>query len=103
MLPPARVLVDVRTKAALLDLGRSAGFLQLLLDRLRLLFGDAFLDRRGSALDQVLGLLEAETGDFPHRLDDIDLLLAERGQDDGELRLLLDRSGLAATCRRSSR
>ncbi len=50
----------------------------------------------GARLDQVLGLLEAEAGDRAHLLDDVDLLVAGRRQDDGELVLLLGRSAAAA-------
>ena len=52
---------------------------------------DAFLDGLGSALDQVLGLLQAQAGDRADFLDDVDLLVAGVGEDDGELRLLLGR------------
>ena len=40
----------------------------------------------GSALDDVLGLLEAKTGERAHDLDDLDLLVAEGGEHDVELR-----------------
>ena len=47
----------------------------------------------GARLDQVLGLLEAEAGDFADGLDDVDLLVAGGLEDDVELGLLLDRRG----------
>src|SRR5690606_34805444 len=73
----------------LLDLDRSAGLFQLLLDLLGLLPGDALLDRLGGAVHQVLGLLEAQARDLPDDLDDLDLLGTGVGQDDVELGLLL--------------
>src|SRR6188768_3820268 len=69
--------------------GRACGF-ELLLDLLGLVLVDAFLDRLRSALDQVLGLFQAEAGDRAHLFDHIDLLGTYRGQDDVELGLLLD-------------
>ena len=47
-------------------------------------------------VDQVLGLLQPEARERPDLLDDLDLLVAGRGEDDVELVLLLGRSGLAA-------
>src|SRR3954470_4733567 len=44
------------------------------------------------AVDQVLGLLEAQAGELAHDLDDLDLLVAGRLEDDVELVLL--RAGL---------
>ena len=46
-----------------------------------------------SGFDQVLGFLQAQAGDGADGLDDFDLLLAGRLQDDVELGLLFDRSG----------
>ena len=45
--------------------------------------------RLGGAVHQILGLLQAQAGEGPNLLDDLDLLLAGRGQDDVELGLLL--------------
>ena len=73
--------VDVPTFAVsevLLDLDRGPDFLELLLDGRRLVLGDAFLDDLGRAVDQVLGLLEAEARDLADDLDDVDLLVAGR-------------------------
>ncbi len=47
------------------------------------------LDGLGGAVHELLGLLEAETGDGPHDLDDLDLLLAGALQHDVEGGLLL--------------
>ena len=84
---PKRILLDV-------DLG--AGFLKLLLEVSSFALGDRFLDRLRSAFDEVLGFLEAETGDGADFLDDLDLLVAGRGQDNGELGLLLGGGGSAS-------
>ena len=46
----------------------------------------------GAAFDQVLGFLEAKTGDGADFLDDVDLLSASVGEDDVEFRLFLGRS-----------
>src|SRR5580704_1729238 len=85
-LPPSR-----RTRLLELDLG--ASFLELLLDLLRLGLVDAGLDVLRRAVDEILGVLEAETGDLADDLDDADLVGAAALEDDGELRLLLGRSG----------
>src|SRR6476620_2463341 len=52
-----------RFQPALFQLDGRAGGFELLLDLLCLVLIDAFLDGLWSALDQVLGLLEAEAGD----------------------------------------
>src|SRR5690606_19247225 len=75
----------------LLDLHLGAGVLELLPERVGVGLGDAFLDRLGRAVDQVLGLLETETGGRADDLDRLDLLLAGRDQHDGEFGLLLGR------------
>src|SRR5512133_2517907 len=53
----------------LLEFHLGSGLFQLSLDLLRLVLGHAFLDGLGCALDQVLGLLEAQTGERTHFLD----------------------------------
>src|SRR6266540_1125152 len=58
--------------------GPSVG--ELLLDRLGLVLADAFLDRLGSAVDQVLCFLQAEAGDFAYCFDDVDLIRADHRQ-----------------------
>src|SRR5229473_1877991 len=66
---------------SLLDLDSRTRLFKLLLELRRLVLVDTFLDALGRALDQVLGLLEAETGDRAHFLDDVDLgLLGRRGR-----------------------
>ena len=97
---PCRSILIVRPRepspaageALLLDLDSRPILLEDLADLLRLVLVDAFLDRLRSALDQVLGLLQAEAGDGADLLDDVDLLVARLGEDDGELRLRLDRA-----------
>src|SRR6266705_4159464 len=54
---------------------------KLFLDFCCLFLVDAFLDRLRRGLDEILGLLEAELRQRPHFLDNIDFLLADRGQD----------------------
>src|SRR5258708_25020313 len=78
---------------ALLQLNLGASLLELGLDLLGFVLVDAFLDRLGRALDQVLGFLEAEAGDGADFLDDFDLLLAGGGEHARELRLFLRASG----------
>src|SRR5207244_1590805 len=81
----------------LLELDRGAGLFELRLDRVRLVLGDALLDRLGSRVDEVLGLLEAEPGDRADDLDHLDLLGTRPGEDDVERRLLLRLGARIAT------
>src|SRR5918995_6367161 len=91
-------------RPSLLDLDAGAGLLELGLDRVGLLARDAFLHRLRSAVDQVLRLFEAETGDRADDLDHADLLLAGRRQHDVERRLLLSsRSAVTGRSRAGSR
>src|SRR5262245_2511387 len=78
------------TNSHLFEFHLGPGLLQLGLDLLRLFLVHAFLDRLGRALDQILGLLEAQPGERTDFLDHLDLLLAHRRQPYGELGLLLD-------------
>src|SRR5512147_2124618 len=75
----------------LLDVDLGAGFFELLLDLGGLVLRDAFLDRLGRALDEILGFLEADAGHFADHLDRVDLVAARVGQDDRELGLLFSR------------
>src|SRR3546814_8308148 len=61
-----------------LELAGRPRILELLLELLGLVLGGAFLARLRSPLHQVLGLLQAETGDRTDPLDHVDLLLAGR-------------------------
>src|SRR5690606_40937147 len=86
--PPARRAGRRRAHARLLDVDLAAGRLDLLLDLRGLVLRHAFLDRLRRALDEVLGLLEAEARDRADLLDHLDLLVAGAEEDDVELRLL---------------
>src|SRR5499427_4224106 len=78
---------SVALTSHLLEFHLGPGLLQLSLDFLRLVLAHAFLDGLGRALDQILGLLEAQTGERAHLLDHLDLLLADGGEHGGELGL----------------
>src|SRR5438105_4502302 len=80
----------------LLELDGGAGGLELGLGLLGVLLGNFFQDGLGGAVDQVLGLLQAQAGERPDLLDDLDLLVAGGGEDDVELVLLLDGLGRRA-------
>src|SRR6185437_1231119 len=69
-------------RGLLLELDRRARFLELRLDRVRLLFVHALLHGVGRAVDEVLGLLEAEARDRADDLDHLDLLAACGCEDD---------------------
>src|SRR5206468_3722556 len=89
---------------ALLDLDGGACLFELRLDRVRLVPRDAFLDGLRSGVHQVLRLLEAETGDGAHHLDDLDLAIARPVENDVERGLLLRSRAVAApAARRGSR
>src|SRR5215207_2112172 len=87
-------------RSRLLDLGGSAGLLDLLEQVLRLLALDPLLDRLRRLVDQCLGLLEAETGGRADDLDHSDLLVAGAGQHQVDGASLLLRGG-AITARRA--
>src|SRR6202012_4583237 len=78
-----------RGAVLLLDLNGGAGALEGSLGLLRGLLVDLLQDGLRRAVDQVLGLLEAEAGERTHLLDDLDLLVASGLEDDVELVLLL--------------
>ena len=82
----------------LLDLDLRAGFLELLLEGLGIVLGDAFLDGLGSGLDKALGLGKTQTGELADDLDDLDLRSGvETGEDDVELGLLLSSGSSSAS------
>src|SRR4051794_37552401 len=88
----------------LLDLDRTAGVLELLLDVLGLVLGDAFLDVLRRAVDEVLRFLETQAGELTNDLDHLDLLVAGALEDDGPFVLLLGRSRRrAGSCRTGHR
>lgn len=87
-IPPVRRDATWCAKKKLLQFDRSAGGLQLGLDVVRFVLGNALLDRAGSAVNKGFGFLQAERGDFPDNLDYFDLLLTSASEDDVELGLL---------------
>src|SRR5215469_130207 len=64
---------DFEPSEPLLYFDRRARFGELLLDILGLFLRDAFFHRLGRAVDQILGFLQAQAGDFTNRFDDVDL------------------------------
>ena len=54
----------------LLNLNRSASFLQAILNIFGLVFADTFLNRLGRFVDHSLGLFQAQAGNFTHDFDD---------------------------------
>src|ERR1700746_1326236 len=80
----------------LLDGDGSAGALKGRPRLVRALLVDLLKHRLGRAVNQVLGLLQAQAGQAAHLLDDLDLLVAGRLEDDVELVLLLGLLGLTA-------
>src|SRR5690606_6032121 len=57
----------------------------------------AFLDGLGSAVNEVLGFLQAQAGDFAYSLNHGNLVGADFGQNNGELGLLFSSSSASAT------
>ncbi|OIQ79544.1 hypothetical protein GALL_387200 [mine drainage metagenome] len=82
-------------KLLLLDFSSCAGFDQLLGSSIGISLGYAFLDSLGSCINQILGFLQAQAGQFAHGLDHVYLVVADTGQDDVELGLLF--SGCSGT------
>ena len=76
----------------LLDLGLGAGFLQLGNQLLGVFLGDSFLQGLGAVVNQILGVLQTQTGSGTDNLDNAQLGSAGGLQDDVELGLLLDLS-----------
>src|SRR5688572_9148937 len=96
MIAPRAMLGVPQRVRLLLDRDGGAGALERGLGLVSGLLVDLLEDRFGGAVHEVLGLLEAEAGETADLLDDLDLLLAGRLEDDVELVLLLGSSGLAA-------
>src|SRR6478752_4694254 len=78
-----------RRKLRSLEGDGGAGALELLLGLLGRSLVDVLEDGLRGAVDEVLGLLEAEARERADLLDDLDLLLARGDQNDVELALLL--------------
>src|SRR5262249_58386675 len=91
-IPGLRTTKSPALTSHLLEFHLGSGLLQLSLDFVGLVLGHAFLDGLWRALDQVLGLLEAQPGERTHFLDHLDLLFAGGGEHDCELGLLFSRS-----------
>src|SRR2546430_13288485 len=87
----------------LLQLDDGALRFELLFDLFGFLLGHAFLRGAGRAFDQVLGLLQAQVGNRPDLLDDLDLLLSAGLEDDRELGLFLGGGRGRATPRAGAR
>src|SRR5258708_19356766 len=60
----------------LLDLDLGASLFELLLDGGRFVLVDAFLDGLRRAIHKVLGLFQAQAGDFADRFNDVDFVAA---------------------------
>src|SRR5262245_13837560 len=73
-------LRNAHLRAELLDLDRGARLFELRLDLVGLLLGHALLDGVRRAVDEVLGLLQAQARDRPDDLDHLDLLVARTGE-----------------------
>src|SRR4051794_28824627 len=105
-LPLARLLhaagfPRILQSSRLLQLDLRASLFELSLDLVGFVLVHAFLDRLWRAFDEILGFLEAQACDGADFLDDLDLLLASTGENDGELGLLFRRSGSSAATRRT--
>src|SRR5690348_9607570 len=85
-----------RSKLRLLQVHLRASLFELGLDLVGFFLVDAFLDVLRRALDEVLGFLQAETGDGADFLDDLDLLVAGSRENNRELGLLFSRGSSAA-------
>ena len=71
-----------------LELDGGAGFFELGLGLLGVFLLGLLQDSLRSAVDESLGLSQAQVGDSADGLDDLDLLVANGGEDDVELVLL---------------
>ena len=82
-----RTAFESAYKVNLLHFNFSAGFNQLLLGFFGFFLGHGFLQGGGSAVNLVLGFLQAEAGQSADNLDDADLVGAGGLQDDVEFGL----------------
>src|SRR5690348_4875806 len=92
-----------RAGSRLLKVGGRPGFLETGYRLLSVGLADVLEHWLRRGVNQVLGLLEAELRELAHRLDDVDLALADLRQRDRELGLLLLRRGAVTAGRRSRR
>src|ERR1700748_1934691 len=93
--PGLAALLPPNAAFRLLDGDGGAGALKGRPRLVRALLVDLLQHRLGRAVDQVLGLLQAQAGQAAHLLDDLDLLVTGGLEDDVELVLLLGLLGLA--------
>jgi hypothetical protein len=84
-----------KCKILLLDFDLGASVFQLLLEGFCISLGNAFLDRLRSAVNQILGFLEAQAGNGTDDLDDFNLLVAASSENDGEFGLLFSSAAAA--------
>src|SRR5260370_33009817 len=75
----------------LFDFHRGSDLLELLLHVRRFGLGDLLLHRLRRPVHEILGLLQAQTGQLAHHLDDLDLLVPRRVEHHVELGLFLGR------------
>lgn len=76
------------TKQLLLNFNFSASLFELRFDLFCLFLGNAFLDCLRSTVDQILSLLQSQTGDVLHGFHNLKLSLSGIGEDHVERRLL---------------
>ena len=88
---PALSVLRGCPRSGLLQFGLGASFFELRLHRFSVGFRDAFLDL-ATGFGEIFGFFQAQTGDFAHDLDHVDLVRAGVGQDDVEFGLLFGRS-----------
>src|SRR4029077_7615405 len=94
--PGLAALLPPNAAFRLLDGDGGAGALKGRPCLVRALLIDLLQDRLGRAVDQVLGLIEAQAGPAGPLLDGLNLLVAPRLEDDVKPLLLLGLLGLAA-------
>ena len=90
--PAGRARTPVLHSSNLLHLDCRSSVGEFLLDGFRLFLGNTLFNGLRGAVDQVLGFLQTQAGDFSDRLDYIDLIGAHFLQDDAKFGLLLRRS-----------
>src|SRR6516162_7164662 len=73
------------TSRLLFELDRASNFLQLLLNVFSFSLSNSFLDWLRCPINQILGLLEAETSKFAYDFNYLNLLVTGRCQHDVEL------------------
>src|SRR5215470_11078149 len=97
----AAVETGKNREGRLLNFDLGSGFFELLLDGSSFVLADAFLDGLGSAVNEVFRFFQAEARNFANGLNDVDLVAAHVGENNGELCLLFRRCR-TASCRSAS-